>query len=426
MSSSYVFLLSRKKSGELNSGFSLNPAERSRDNSFPQRSQSFSTNPAINSSPYSRATRQNYVIDSNSRRNDVISPDNLSVNSTRNSNYSGPTSAANPRLRPSSAPRVVNDVTTSGVDGNFDAPRKYNRRTTPGSQFGPIGSYAESQTLPSRKSSRANGDERSNIGQPIEVKAKTWTRLSSNNLASMCDSSSNLSIPSLMHGARGDDRSGSRTRLNTQSVNDLRLRGSRTEINVPIGPTRGREYSTSTTELAMRTSANSRVSTTTYTETPNQEPRNRTRPKFNSTTSLQIRQDNKHEEFNDDLRDRRGSFGPVNNFRSGPRGHRDLDLETTDSGLEAALERAKQKRAANGTGQRKISSTVLHVNNANGVRISLRSQTVHWIGAPFGVCRSLESRDKISYMFQNVSGFHSQKLGGFRVKLQKIDTEIST
>ena len=40
--------------------------------------------------------------------------------------------------------------------------------------------------------------------------------------------------------------------------------------------------------------------------------------------------------------------------------------------------------------------------------LALRGQTVHWIGAQFCVCIFLDSRNKPSNMFQNVSGFHLQ------------------
>ena len=40
----------------------------------------------------------------------------------------------------------------------------------------------------------------------------------------------------------------------------------------------------------------------------------------------------------------------------------------------------------------------------------IRGQTVHWIGAHFCICMFLDSIDKLSNMFQNVSGFHLQKI----------------
>ena len=40
-----------------------------------------------------------------------------------------------------------------------------------------------------------------------------------------------------------------------------------------------------------------------------------------------------------------------------------------------------------------------------GFQMTLRSQTVHWIIAQFCVCMFLDSRDKSSYVFQNLGGF---------------------
>ena len=37
---------------------------------------------------------------------------------------------------------------------------------------------------------------------------------------------------------------------------------------------------------------------------------------------------------------------------------------------------------------------------------------MQWIGAQFGICRSLDSGDKSLNMFQNVSGFHVQNFRG--------------
>ena len=51
------------------------------------------------------------------------------------------------------------------------------------------------------------------------------------------------------------------------------------------------------------------------------------------------------------------------------------------------------------------------------VALALRGQTVHWISARFCACMFLDSRDKYLNMFQKVSGFHLQDLGGFRVHI---------
>ena len=48
------------------------------------------------------------------------------------------------------------------------------------------------------------------------------------------------------------------------------------------------------------------------------------------------------------------------------------------------------------------------------VRRILRCQTVYWIGAQFGVCRSLELIDKPLNTVHNVSGFHLQNFRGVR------------
>ena len=49
-------------------------------------------------------------------------------------------------------------------------------------------------------------------------------------------------------------------------------------------------------------------------------------------------------------------------------------------------------------------------------RAMLRGQTVNWIGAQFGVCMFLDSRDKSLNMFQNVSGFYLQNSCGLCVQ----------
>ena len=50
--------------------------------------------------------------------------------------------------------------------------------------------------------------------------------------------------------------------------------------------------------------------------------------------------------------------------------------------------------------------------------VSLRGQTVHWIGTQFCVGRFLDYRDKYLNMFQNVNSFHFlQDLRGFRVHI---------
>ena len=42
---------------------------------------------------------------------------------------------------------------------------------------------------------------------------------------------------------------------------------------------------------------------------------------------------------------------------------------------------------------------------------------MHWIGAQFCVYIILDSRDKYLNKFQNVSGFHLQDLGAFRIHM---------
>ena len=48
---------------------------------------------------------------------------------------------------------------------------------------------------------------------------------------------------------------------------------------------------------------------------------------------------------------------------------------------------------------------------------TLRGQTLHWIGAQFGVCRPVECRDKYLNIFQNASGLHIQNFRGFYVQI---------
>ena len=49
--------------------------------------------------------------------------------------------------------------------------------------------------------------------------------------------------------------------------------------------------------------------------------------------------------------------------------------------------------------------------------VSVRGQTVHWIGSQFFVCMFLDYRDKSLNKFQNVSGFQLQKFRRFRVQI---------
>ncbi|XP_075247842.1 uncharacterized protein LOC142340945 isoform X2 [Convolutriloba macropyga] len=386
MSTSYVFLMSRKKTnGQDQGGFTLNPAERNRD-FIPQRSQSFGNSAYGSSSLNQRPNRQPIIID-NAGRNRITSPDNFS-NTSSVRNYPNPnnqSNSVNPRLRPVSASRIGSENPNNWNDTrapSYEQARRYNRRTAPSHSYDPSLGHSDSQTLPARRLSRGNADDRphsSALPQPIEVKAKTWSRLSNNNLASVCDSSSNLSIPSMMQGV---ERTGSRTRLNTQSYNDLRLRsGSRTEINVPIQQnSRRREYSTSTTELAMKISSLKTHRTVTENYAAD-EQRNRTRPKFSSTTDLQLRNRRLIEELhNADSNDRRSSYGPVftnNASVTDLRGNSvsyntRTKLAATESGLEAALEKAKQKVDAGD--QRKTSSAVIQLKASNNGMAQVNSQ----------------------------------------------------
>ena len=280
MSKTYVFLMSRKKQ-DLKGG-TLNPGARASSHDLPTSSnlalaEESCLKPARTrnliftdeqdqkltssfKSPYERAT-------SFSTRPDMV-PDN-SVNSFGSlGRYPGYQN----KQRPVSEPPFVKtshrnqvDAEYSGFNNVATSSRKYTRKTAPSysssttTSYGPLSPPTCDSTVPNRNlrpttfSNPPKDPKGPNGQQGYQVKAKTWSRLSNTSLASVAEKDNPPNIPYKVNNFKQMDTETQRSRLQSKSISDLHARsGSRTEINVPIGTSRNKEFSTSTTELQSR------------------------------------------------------------------------------------------------------------------------------------------------------------------------------